>query len=98
MPGMDGFETAELLRSNPRTRHIPIIFITAGMNDFSSFQRLGTGAVDYLIKPIEPFFLKSKSGFLRATQAKNQNRTLSGHELEAQVEERTKPSDRQLIS
>src|ERR1035437_10728041 len=33
MPGMDGFETAELMRAYPKTRHIPIIFVTAGMKD-----------------------------------------------------------------
>lgn len=35
MPEMDGFETAELMRANPKTRHIPIIFVTAGMKDLS---------------------------------------------------------------
>src|SRR3990167_6348283 len=50
MPGMDGFETAELMRSNPKTRHLPIIFVTAGINDIQlQFKGYDLGAVDYLI-------------------------------------------------
>ncbi|MHB8056894.1 MAG: response regulator [Desulfuromonadaceae bacterium] len=61
MPHMDGFETAELMRTNPKTRHIPIIFVTAGMKDLQfQFKGYDSGAVDYLAKPIEPLFLQSK--------------------------------------
>jgi PAS domain S-box-containing protein len=61
MPGMSGFETAELMRANPKTRHLPIIFVTAGMNDAQlQFEGYTLGAVDYLIKPFEPHVLKSK--------------------------------------
>jgi len=61
MPGMNGIETAELLRSNSKTRHIPIIFITAGMNDqVDIFKGYELGAVDYLIKPVENLVLQSK--------------------------------------
>jgi two-component system, sensor histidine kinase len=61
MPGMDGFETAELIRANPKTRHLPIIFVTAGMHDTKLlFKGYELGAVDYLIKPFEPHVLRSK--------------------------------------
>lgn len=61
MPGMDGFETAELMRANSKTKHIPIIFVTAGMKDLQfQFKGYDVGAVDYLAKPIEPLFLRSK--------------------------------------
>jgi len=61
MPEMDGFETAEWLRSNPRTRHLPIIFVTAGMKeDRHLFKGYEAGAVDYLMKPIDSAVLKSK--------------------------------------
>lgn len=61
MPGMDGFETAELIRANPKTRLIPIIFVTAGMKDWDALTRgYQQGAVDYLIKPLEPAIVKSK--------------------------------------
>ncbi|MFH1157248.1 MAG: diguanylate cyclase [Pseudomonadota bacterium] len=61
MPGMDGYETAELLRSNSRTRNIPIIFVTAALKDREHmFKGYGSGAVDYLFKPLEPAVLQSK--------------------------------------
>ncbi|MFA7267745.1 MAG: EAL domain-containing protein [Sterolibacterium sp.] len=61
MPDIDGFETAELMRSNPKTRHLPIIFVTAGMKDIQlQFKGYEMGAVDYLIKPFEPHILQSK--------------------------------------
>ena len=61
MPDMDGFETAELMRANPRTQQIPIIFVTAGMKELShQFKGYGAGAVDYLAKPLEPAFLRGK--------------------------------------
>ncbi|MDD2732984.1 MAG: response regulator [Desulfuromonadaceae bacterium] len=61
MPEMDGFETAELMHANPKTRHIPIIFVTAGMKDLQfQFKGYDCGAVDFLTKPIEPLLLQSK--------------------------------------
>ena len=42
MPGMSGFETAELMRANPKTRHLPIIFVTAGMQTMRNFSSRGT--------------------------------------------------------
>lgn len=61
MPEMDGFETAELMRSNGRTRYIPIIFVTAISKEQKCiFKGYEVGAVDYLFKPIEPVILQSK--------------------------------------
>jgi C4-dicarboxylate-specific signal transduction histidine kinase len=61
MPEMDGCETAELLRKNPKTRELPIIFVTAGLSDECQiFKGYEAGAVDYLMKPIEPSILRSK--------------------------------------
>ncbi len=61
MPGMSGFETAELMRANPKTRHLPIIFVTAGVQDTQlQFKGYTLGAVDYLIKPFDPHILTSK--------------------------------------
>jgi PAS domain S-box-containing protein len=61
MPGIDGFETAGLIRSRARSRETPIIFLTA----FSTAEQLmfkgySLGAVDYLLKPIDPMILTSK--------------------------------------
>ncbi|EKM99498.1 MULTISPECIES: response regulator [unclassified Acidocella] len=62
MPGLNGFELAELMRGNERTRRIPIIFVTAGASDTQRrFQGYGAGAVDFIYKPIEPDILRSKA-------------------------------------
>jgi response regulator RpfG family c-di-GMP phosphodiesterase len=61
MPGMDGFETAGLMQGTEKTRHVPIIFVTAISTEQQHvFKGYESGAVDYLFKPIEPEFLKSK--------------------------------------
>jgi signal transduction histidine kinase len=62
MPGLDGFELAELMRGNERTRRIPIIFVTAGTADSRRrFRGYEAGAVDFIQKPIEPDVLRSKA-------------------------------------
>lgn len=61
MPGMDGFETAEIMRSNDRTKNIPIIFVTAiSKQRRHIFKGYETGAVDYLYKPLDLEILQSK--------------------------------------
>ncbi|WP_009631062.1 ATP-binding protein [Synechocystis sp. PCC 7509] len=61
MPGIDGFETATLIRQREKTRHTPIIFLTAfSKSDAFVSQGYATGAVDYLLKPIQPEILVSK--------------------------------------
>jgi signal transduction histidine kinase len=62
MPGMDGFELAEFMRGSERTRHIPIIFVTAGSADNQRrFRGYEAGAVDFIHKPIEGDILRSKA-------------------------------------
>ena len=62
MPGMDGFELAELMRGSERTRHVPIIFVTAGAHDqHRVFKGYDSGAVDFLYKPVEPRILRNKA-------------------------------------
>jgi len=61
MPEMNGFEVAKYLRGNKQTRHIPIIFITAISREQQYiFEGYDSGAVDYLLKPIEPVVLRNK--------------------------------------
>ncbi|MDF1780384.1 MAG: response regulator [Alcanivoracaceae bacterium] len=64
MPGMDGFEMAELMRARKDTQTIPIIFVTAISKEkqyvFKGYQ---VGAVDYLFKPLDPVILQSKVNF-----------------------------------
>jgi CheY-like chemotaxis protein len=55
MPGMDGFETAELIRRRERSRYTPIIFVTAiGLTEAHVARGYSSGAVDYLFKPLIP--------------------------------------------
>src|SRR5437588_5957209 len=61
MPGMDGFETAKLIRGRERSRQTPIIFLTAQADEMNSmFRGYAVGAVDYLMTPVVPEVLKSK--------------------------------------
>jgi PAS domain S-box-containing protein len=61
MPGLDGFETAALIKKRERTRHVPIIFVTAVSKDTEHvFRGYSEGAVDYLLKPYDPAVLRSK--------------------------------------
>ena len=61
MPVMNGFELAEHMRSTSRTRHIPIIFVTAGAKDQNfTFRGYESGAVDFLFKPLDTTAVKSK--------------------------------------
>ena len=61
MPDMDGFETASHIKARERTRHIPIIFLTAADRDAQlALRGYAAGAVDYITKPIDPFMLRAK--------------------------------------
>ncbi len=62
MPDMDGFELAELMRGSERTRHVPLIFVTAGARERQRlFKGYESGAVDFIYKPIESHILKNKA-------------------------------------
>jgi PAS domain S-box-containing protein len=61
MPGMDGYETAELIRKRPNSQHTPIIFLTAiSTSEINIFHGYSLGAVDYLLKPFDPWILRAK--------------------------------------
>ncbi len=61
MPGMDGFETAEHIKRRERTRHVPIVFLTAiDREPHHAFRGYSVGAVDYLAKPFDPWVLRAK--------------------------------------
>ena len=61
MPSMDGFETATHIKQRERTRHIPIIFLTALAYDARlAFRGYQIGAVDFITKPFDPWVLRSK--------------------------------------
>ncbi|HXS51550.1 MAG TPA: response regulator [Usitatibacter sp.] len=60
MPGMDGLETAELIRSRRKSSHTPIIFITAFADEMHTARGYSLGAVDYILSPVVPNILRSK--------------------------------------
>ena len=90
MPGMDGFELAEFMRGNERTRRVPIIFVTAGSSDtHRRFRGYEAGAVDFIQKPIEPDVLRSKVGVFVDLHQQRHALSNTADQLEAQVRERT---------
>src|SRR3954467_4727147 len=60
MPGMDGYETAAMIRKRRKSAHTPIIFITAYADEMHTSQGYALGAVDYLLSPIVPEVLRTK--------------------------------------
>src|SRR5262245_33873969 len=60
MPGIDGYETAALIRQRKRSAHTPIIFITAYADDMNTTQGYKLGAVDYVLSPVVPQVLRTK--------------------------------------
>ena len=90
MPDMDGFETAELMRANPKTSRLPIIFVTAAMKDSEhQFKGYETGAFDYLLKPVEPAILRSKMRVFCDLYRQRRRLELHEEQLEALVSGRT---------
>jgi len=97
MPGIDGFETARLIRSRERSRATPIIFLTAAADEMNSmFRGYEVGAVDYLMKPVVPEVLKSKVAVFvelhrkseRLRESEDKLRRLAAHLISVREEER----------
>jgi signal transduction histidine kinase len=97
MPGLDGYETAELIRGRARSRSTPIIFLTANAeSETHVFRGYSVGAVDYLFKPFVPEVLLSKVAVFVELHAKRQALEESAdalrqayEDMERRVEERT---------
>ena len=84
MPGMDGFETAELIKKRERTRSVPIIFVTAISKERDHvFRGYSAGAVDYVFKPHDPNVLRSKVAVFLELEAKSRAAALSEAVLRA---------------
>lgn len=89
MGGMDGFETAALVKSHPRIAQTPIIFVTAINGDARHvFQGYSQGAVDYLVKPFDPHALRAKVSvfvdlYVRGQKIQEQERLLRTQEMDA---------------
>jgi signal transduction histidine kinase len=90
MPDMDGFETAALIRSRPRSRDVPIIFLTAGgRTEAEQFRGYEVGAVDYILKPFIPEVLRSKVRVFEELYRKTEQLRELNATLESRVLERT---------
>jgi CheY-like chemotaxis protein len=81
MPGMDGFETAGLIRQRKNSEHVPIIFITAFGDEMLAARGYSLGAVDYILAPVVPEVLRSKVSvfvdlFRKTEQVKRQAESL----------------------
>ncbi|MFV8369695.1 response regulator [Flavobacterium sp. LB2R40] len=82
MPMMDGFETVELIRQIEKLKHVPIIFLTASMdNSLQIFKGYQAGAVDYMIKPLSPEILKAKVAVFVDLHTKNQELLVQAEQL-----------------
>ncbi|RKP45842.1 response regulator [Cohnella endophytica] len=88
MPGMDGFETARLIKARDRTKDTPILFISANNREaVDQFEGYSAGAIDYLIKPVTASIVKAKiAGFVRLYQ-NNRELEAKRNELYRQKEE-----------
>ena len=101
MPGLDGYETAALVREREQSRHTPIIFLTAiNQSEAQVFKGYSTGAVDYIFKPFVPEFLKAKVSvfvdlYKTTKEARRQAELLllANAELEREVAERRKAEE-----
>jgi serine phosphatase RsbU (regulator of sigma subunit)/CheY-like chemotaxis protein/anti-sigma regulatory factor (Ser/Thr protein kinase) len=91
MAGLDGLQTARIIRGRPRTRHIPIIFLTAQVSDVEEIAlAYATGAVDYVIKPFEPEILRAKvSVFVELSRERGERVRQSRARAEAEAVART---------
>ncbi|SHN71048.1 PAS domain S-box-containing protein [Flavobacterium fryxellicola] len=82
MPMMDGFETVELIRQIEKLKHVPIIFLTASIDNSSQiFKGYQAGAVDYMIKPLSPEILKAKVAIFVDLHEKNQELLVQAEQL-----------------
>jgi two-component sensor histidine kinase/CheY-like chemotaxis protein len=91
MPGITGFELAQMIKERKKTSEVPIIFLTAYYNeDQHVIEGYDSGAVDYLLKPINPSILRSKVSvlaelFLKQRQLEDANRALSAEVAERRL-------------
>jgi serine phosphatase RsbU (regulator of sigma subunit)/DNA-binding response OmpR family regulator/anti-sigma regulatory factor (Ser/Thr protein kinase) len=91
MAGLDGLQTARIIRARPRTRHIPIIFLTAQVSEVEEIAlAYASGGVDYVIKPFEPEILRAKvSVFVELSRERSERVRQSQARAEAEAVART---------
>ncbi|WP_240359592.1 hybrid sensor histidine kinase/response regulator [Pyxidicoccus trucidator] len=103
MPGLDGLETARLIRARERTKHVPILFITALSREAAYVTRgYAQGAVDYLLKPVDPDILRAKVQvfvdlYLRGEEVKRQALELAARRRAEEELQRAAELGQQLV-
>jgi len=90
MPGMDGYEVCQRLKTNPQTRHIPVVFLTAKAEAEDEKKGLELGAVDYITKPISPAIVLARVKIHLALKAQADFLRDKNDFLEAEVSKRTR--------
>ncbi len=94
MPGMTGFELAQMIKDRKKTSRVPIIFLTAYYNeDQHVLEGYGTGAVDYLHKPVNPAVLRSKVAVFAELHRKKRECDMACRVLLAEVSERRRAEE-----
>lgn len=89
LPGMTGFELAQIIKERKKTARVPIIFLTAYYNeDQHVLEGYGTGAVDYLQKPVNPIVLRSKVAAFADLHRKSREAVLANLALVDEISER----------
>jgi CheY-like chemotaxis protein len=93
MPGMDGFETAAHIKRRPKTRDVPIIFLTArNAEPDYAFRSYSAGAVDYIAKPFDPWVLRAKVSVFIDLYTKNRQLRDQATMLRAQLGDSLAPA------
>src|SRR4051812_32906794 len=94
MPGMTGFELAQMIKDRKKTARVPIIFLTAYYNeDQHVLEGYDTGAVDYLHKPVNPAILRSKVAVFAELHRKSRELGIANRALLAEVTERRRAEE-----
>lgn len=94
MPGMNGFELAAMIKSRKKTSGIPIIFLTAYYSEEQHVNEgYGTGAVDFLHKPINPVMLRSKVAVFADLHRKTRDNLLANQALVREIAERRRAQE-----
>ena len=90
MPQMSGYELAEYLREDQKTKHVPIIFLTAhSLDEQSVFQGYASGGIDYIVKPYDPEIMRGKVRLFLEMDCSRRQIQQHRDQLEALVAERT---------
>ncbi len=97
MPGMDGYEVCKRLKQNPKSRDIPIIFLTGRSEVDDETKGFQLGAIDYITKPISPPIVKARVSTQLILEQTREALKKTNRELEATVAERTKDLTQEIL-